>query len=83
MRLDYFLTSYLEHIPVHLIKTILKHIFRLVRPALNSTKHGYFLFEFLPIGLEEQDGDVDWFAVRRAGEGLLSIQEVWIAMFES
>jgi hypothetical protein len=67
---------YPEHIPVHMIKTILKHGFRLVRPALNSTNHGYFLFEFLPIGREEQDGVVVRFAERRVGEGLVSILEV-------
>ena len=66
-----------------MIKTILKRGFRLVRLALNSTKHGHFLFEFLPIGREEQDGDVVRFAERRVGEGLVSILEVWIAMAES
>jgi hypothetical protein len=65
------------------IKTILKRGFRLVRPALNSTKHGYFLFEFLPIGREEQDGVVVRFAERKAGEGLVSIPEVGIEMVES
>jgi hypothetical protein len=39
-------------------------------------KHRHFLFEFLPIGLEEQDGVVVRFAERRAGEGLVSIPEV-------
>ena len=34
---------------------------------------GYFLFEFLPIGKEKQDGVVVRFSERRAGEGLVSI----------
>ena len=52
------LRGYPEHIPVCVIKTVLKRGFRLVRPALNRPQHKYFLFEFLPIGREEQNGVV-------------------------
>jgi hypothetical protein len=50
--------GYTEHIPVHVIKTILKHGFQLVRPALNRPLHGYFLFQFLPIGRVEKNADI-------------------------
>ena len=36
------LGGYPEHIPVHVIKAILKRGIRLVRPALNRPKHGCF-----------------------------------------
>ena len=43
-----------EHFPVRVIKTVLKHGFQLVRPALNSPYHRYLQFKFLPIGRESR-----------------------------
>jgi hypothetical protein len=79
---DIILWSYLERITVRVIKTILKCGFRLVRPALNSPYHGYFLFEFLPIEKEEQNGVVVRFAERRAREGLVGMAEVGVTVVE-
>lgn len=64
------------------IKTILKCGFLLVRPALNSPQHGYFLFEFLPIGREDQNRVVIRFAAGRAEEGLVGIPEVVVAVVD-
>jgi hypothetical protein len=59
-----------EHVPVCVIKTILKRGFRLVRPALNSPQHGKILFECLAIGREEENGVVVRYG-RKKGEGLV------------
>ena len=71
-----------EHIPVCVIKTILKCGFRLVRTVLNGPSHGYILFEFLPIGGEKQNGVVVGFGARRAREGLACIVEVRVAVIQ-
>ena len=68
VNVNVILWGYPEHIPVCLIKTTLKSVFRLVRPVLNIPYYGYFLFEFLPIGREEQSGVVVRFSERRAGD---------------
>jgi hypothetical protein len=70
-----FFRGYPEHIPVCLIKTILKHGLLLVRPALTSTYHEYFLFEFLPTGREEQNGVMIRFAEGITGEGLVGVSK--------
>ena len=48
----------------------------------NSPKHGYFLFEFLPIGREKQNGVVVRFAERMTGDGLVGIPEVGVTAVE-
>jgi hypothetical protein len=53
-----------------------------IRPALNSSIHGYILFEFLPIGREEKNGVVVRFAEGRKGEGLVCIAEVRKAVIQ-
>ena len=45
-------------------------------------QHGYFLFEFLPIGREDQNGVVIRFAERRGEEGLVGIPEVGVAVVD-
>ncbi len=45
-----------EHVPVHVIKTVLQYSVRLVRPALNCPEGGCFSFQFLPISRQEQNG---------------------------
>ncbi len=59
-----------EHVPVHVIKTVLQYSVRLVRPALNCPEGGCFSFQFLPISRQEQNGRMIWFAERWAGERL-------------
>jgi hypothetical protein len=68
-----------EHIPVHVIKAILNLGIRLVRPGLDRPKHGHFLFWFLPIGGEQQDGVMIRFDKKGEGEGLVCIAEVRVA----
>jgi hypothetical protein len=55
------------------IKTILKH-------RLNSPYHGYFLFTFLPIGRDDQNGGMIGYSRR---EGLVAILEGGVAMVKS
>ena len=65
-----------------MIKTILKHAFRLVGLALNGSRHWCILFEFLPLRRKEQDGVVVGFAEGMAGEGFVCIAEVRVAEVE-
>ena len=65
-----------------MIKTILKRGIGLVRSALDRPKHGRFLFWFLPIGGQQQDGVMVRFDKRRAGEGRECIAKVRVAMVE-
>ena len=74
---------YPEHIPVHVIKAILKLGIRLVGPALNRPEHGRFLFEFLSIGWEQQNGVVVRFAERRTRKGFVCVAEIRVAMIQS
>ena len=55
-----------EHIPIHVIEAVLKRGIRLVRPALNRPEQGHFLFKFLSIGWEQQNGVMVRFAQGRA-----------------
>ncbi len=71
-----------EHVPVHVIKTVLKCCVRLVRPALYCPEGGCFTFQFLPISRQEQNGRVIRFAERWAGEGLVCVPEGGVTMVE-
>ena len=53
-----------------------------VGPVLNGSRHGYVLFEFLPITRKEQDGVLVGFAEGRAGEDFVCISEVRVAVVE-
>ncbi len=70
------------HVPVHVIKTVLKCCVRLVRPALYCPEGGCFTFQFLPISRQEQNGRVIRFAERWAGEGLVCVPEGGVTMVE-
>jgi hypothetical protein len=65
------------------IEAILKRGIRLVGPALNRPEHGRFLFKFLSIGWEQQNGVMVRFSERRAREGFVCIAEVRVAMIQN
>ena len=66
-----------------MIEAILKRGIRLVRPALNIPEHGRFLFQFLSIGWDQQNGVVVRFAKRKAREGFVFIAEVRVTMIQN
>ncbi len=71
-----------EHVPVHVIKTVLQYSVRLVRPALNCPEGGCFSFQFLPISRQEQNGRMIRFAERWAGERFVGIPERRVAVVQ-
>jgi hypothetical protein len=50
---------------------------------LDRPEHGHFLFQFLSIGWEQQNGVMVRFDEGRAGEGFVCIVEVRVAMVEN
>ncbi len=69
-----------EHVPVHVIKTVLKYSIRLVLPALNCPEGGCFSFQSLPISRQEQNRRVIRFSERWTGEGFAGIPERRVAV---
>jgi hypothetical protein len=51
--------------------------------VLDSPSHRYFLFEFLPVGREEQNVVMVTFSEERAGEDLVVIPEVGVTVVGS
>ncbi len=58
-----------EHVPVHVIKTVLKCSVWLVRPALYCPEGGCFMFQFLPISRQEQNEKSDPICRKVGGGG--------------
>ncbi len=56
-----------EHVPVHVIKTVLQYSVRLVRPALNFPEGGCFSFQFLPISSRSRTEE--WSDLPKGGRG--------------
>ncbi len=69
-----------EHVPVHVIKTVLKCSVRLV--GLDCPEGGCFTFQFLPISRQEQNGRVIRFAERWSGEVFVCVPEGSVAMVQ-
>ncbi len=82
LRLYVVIRRFPEHVPVHVIKTVLQYSVRLVRPALYCSEGGCFTFQFLPISRQEQNRRVIRFAERWAGEGLVCVPEGGVTMVE-